>query len=60
MSIWKGRMSLAVPPAVLMMTSVVGGGADHRSDRNAACTSVVKSCGSCQAAKWLPLATSLK
>jgi hypothetical protein len=42
-----------------MTTSVGGGGADQRSDRNAACTSVVKHCGSCQAAKWVPLATSL-
>jgi hypothetical protein len=38
-----------------MTTSVVGGGADQRRDRKAARTSVVKSFGSCQAAKWLPL-----
>ena len=34
--------------------------AGQRSDLNAARTSVVKSSGSCQAAKWLPLSTSLK
>jgi hypothetical protein len=43
-----------------MTTSIVGGDADQRSDRNAARTSVVKRSGSCQAAKWLPLPTSLK
>src|SRR5512132_1259417 len=33
MSTWKGRISLALS-TVLMTTSVVGGGADRRSDRN--------------------------
>ena len=32
----------------------------QRSERNAARTSLVKSSGSCQAAKWLPASTSLK
>ena len=32
----------------------------YRSDRSPARTSSVKSSGSCQAAKWLPLITSLK
>ena len=32
----------------------------YRSDRNAARTSVAKSSGSSQAAKWPPLSTSLK
>ena len=31
---WKGRISLALSTVVLMTTSVVGGGADQRSDRN--------------------------
>jgi hypothetical protein len=34
--------------------------AAHRSDRNAARISSVKSCGCSQAAKWPPLSTSLK
>jgi len=34
--------------------------AAQRSDLNAACTSVAKSSGSSQAAKWPPLSTSLK
>ena len=33
---------------------------DQRSDLNAARSSLVKSSGSCQAAKWLPRSTSLK
>ena len=47
-------MSMAVSTVLLMTTSVV------RSDLNAARTSVAKSSGSSQAAKWPPLSTSLK
>jgi hypothetical protein len=44
-------MSLALSTVLLMTTSVVGGGADQRSHRNPARTSVVKRFDSCQAAK---------
>ena len=44
----------------LCCTSDMRGPLDQRSDLNAARTSLVKSSGSCQAAKWFPSSSSLK